>query len=379
MIIRMCANTLDIMRTLPYGSFFLTTVPADGNTIVKKTRRLTVEMISGAVIQAYLKQLPTDSNYSVVQRAMATETIARMTRLIKQETIKAVGSRISPTVDEMGLIPLVKTSLSYIAPCKLHPFVTTLTLNQGERMLMSNIAFISHSLLNLRWEETQQEASINDAAVVEFIGSLINSSEERACFLHNIMTRLFNPKGPPFGMFLNGPSRRDLAMEHSVKSPVRGLKSGDDISKRDHVDDDDNNKHQEAAITTIHSMMDYTEIKDVQYESINPIVGFEDDMLKYLTNMNKERVSEEITSTINKMREVISTMENFESSIHIDNPPHPQINVNNPIIILDSIDVVEKETDTQIKGWSHTPKASQVKATLSRTLTIVFWQRDQDK
>eukprot|EP00919_Chromeraceae_sp_WS-2016_P001911 GHVR01004559.1.p1 GENE.GHVR01004559.1~~GHVR01004559.1.p1 ORF type:complete len:224 (-),score=13.22 GHVR01004559.1:1147-1818(-) len=205
MIVRMCANTLDIMRTLPYGSFFLTSVPADGNTIVKKTRRLTVEMIAGAVIQAYHKRLPTDSNYSVVQRSMATETIGRMIRLIKQEAIKAVGSRVSPTVDEMGLIPLVKTTLSYIVPCKKHPYVTTLTLDQGERMLINNLAFVSHSLLNLRWEETQQEASVNDGAVVEFMGSLINSSEERACFLHNILTRLFNPKGPPFGMFLNGP------------------------------------------------------------------------------------------------------------------------------------------------------------------------------
>eukprot|EP00919_Chromeraceae_sp_WS-2016_P024917 GHVR01058893.1.p1 GENE.GHVR01058893.1~~GHVR01058893.1.p1 ORF type:complete len:184 (+),score=29.55 GHVR01058893.1:217-768(+) len=81
MAVSLCSEALDIMRILPYGSFFLTTVPADGNTIVMKTRRL---MIAGAVMQTYLRQLPVDSGYSVVQRAMASEAIARMSRLVKQ-------------------------------------------------------------------------------------------------------------------------------------------------------------------------------------------------------------------------------------------------------------------------------------------------------
>eukprot|EP00919_Chromeraceae_sp_WS-2016_P044194 GHVR01105334.1.p2 GENE.GHVR01105334.1~~GHVR01105334.1.p2 ORF type:complete len:139 (+),score=23.15 GHVR01105334.1:250-666(+) len=131
MAVSLCLEALDVMRILPYGSFFLSTVPADGNIIAMKSRRLTVEMIAGAAIQTYLRQLPIDSGYSVVQRAMASEAIARMSRLVKQEAIKAVGSRVSPTVDEIGLIPMVKTTRYYILPNKRPPYISTLTMEQG--------------------------------------------------------------------------------------------------------------------------------------------------------------------------------------------------------------------------------------------------------
>eukprot|EP00919_Chromeraceae_sp_WS-2016_P063991 GHVR01151388.1.p1 GENE.GHVR01151388.1~~GHVR01151388.1.p1 ORF type:complete len:234 (+),score=18.52 GHVR01151388.1:730-1431(+) len=216
-----------------------------------KTRRLTVENVSGAAITAYLMDLPIESGYCVVRRALVTKSIERMSRLIKQEAINAVGSRVSPTVDEIGLIPMLKTSRSYIVPRATPPYCSTLTLEQGARLLRAREGFISHSLLNLRWEMDQEEAMINDDAVQEFLGSLMFSSEERSCFLHNIFTRMFNSKGPPFGMFLNGPSRSGKSSFIEALSMILGGNTAMRTINLDDMTDNDRGKQALARVVEV--------------------------------------------------------------------------------------------------------------------------------
>eukprot|EP00919_Chromeraceae_sp_WS-2016_P055499 GHVR01131935.1.p1 GENE.GHVR01131935.1~~GHVR01131935.1.p1 ORF type:complete len:255 (-),score=19.64 GHVR01131935.1:1074-1838(-) len=122
------------------------------------------------------------------------------TLVFEQSDTTAEGYRNRWNQALAGLIPMVRTTKFFIVPRKTHPYCSALSLDQGARLLKEKEAFVSHSLMNLRWEVDDEEAKINDEAVIEFLGSLINSSEERACFLHNIFTRMFNCKGPPFGM-----------------------------------------------------------------------------------------------------------------------------------------------------------------------------------